>query len=125
MKKFSLNEYIANPSRKVVTREGRNVRIICTDAKRDCPILALLTAYDGSEVIYEYTKNGVITDDGECNLDLFFAPTKREGFVNIHNRDNRYITGVTIHQTEEDAKRFIFPNSGYITTIKIQWEDDV
>ena len=33
MKPFNLQEYLANPSRKVVTRDGRQVRIICTDAK--------------------------------------------------------------------------------------------
>ena len=33
MKQFNLMEYLANPSRKIVTRDGRNVRIICTDKK--------------------------------------------------------------------------------------------
>ena len=31
MEKFNLEEYLKNPSRKVVTRDGRKVRIICTD----------------------------------------------------------------------------------------------
>ena len=123
MEQFNLNEYISNPSRKLVTRDGRQVRIIEIGAEGDYPIVALIKAYDNSEVSHRYTKDGLITSYGECNLDLFFAAEKREGFVNIYNRDNRLITGVTIHQTEEDAKRFIFPNSGYITTIKIQWEE--
>lgn len=42
MKQFSLNEYLANPSRKVVTRDGHSVRIICTDANRFFPIVALI-----------------------------------------------------------------------------------
>ena len=29
MKRFSLDEYLKNPSKKVVTRMGRKVRIIC------------------------------------------------------------------------------------------------
>ena len=31
MKQFSLEEYLEHPDRKVVTRDGRSVRIICTD----------------------------------------------------------------------------------------------
>ena len=122
MKKFSLNEHIANPSLKVVTRDGKPVRIICTDAKGNYPVIALILN-EGKEFPENYTENGILVNNNINDKDLFFAPTKREGFVNIYNRDNRLITGVTIHQTEEDAKRFIFPNSGYITTIKIHWEE--
>lgn len=124
MKPFNLNEYIANPSRKVVTREGRNVRIICTDAKRDCPILALLTAYDGSEVIYEYTKNGVITDDGECNLDLFFDTVKKDGWINLFRHEYGPEAGV-IFDTEEDASKNsdYGKNPRFIATIHIEWEE--
>ena len=31
MKQFSIEEYLKNPDRKVVTRNGLPVRIICTD----------------------------------------------------------------------------------------------
>ena len=43
MEQFSLEKYLANPSRKVVTRDGRRVRIICTD-RRDLnfPIVTLI-----------------------------------------------------------------------------------
>ena len=33
MKPFNLEEYLKNPSLKIVTREGKDARIICTDAK--------------------------------------------------------------------------------------------
>lgn len=123
MKPFSLEEYLANPSRKVVTRDGRQVRIIEIGLEGDYPIVALIKAYDNSEVPHRYTNDGLITSCGECNLDLFFSTINRDGFVNIYNRDNKYITGVTIHETEEEAKRFIFQNSGYITTIRVEWEE--
>ena len=42
MEKFNLEEYLKNPSRKVVTRDGRNARIICTDMNyKNHPIVAL------------------------------------------------------------------------------------
>ena len=31
MKPFSLEEYLKNPNRKILTRDGRNVKIICTN----------------------------------------------------------------------------------------------
>ena len=31
MKQFNLEEYLKNPLRKIVTRGGRPVRIVCTD----------------------------------------------------------------------------------------------
>ena len=42
MKEFNLTEYLKDPSKKVVTRDGRDVRIICTDEKGDEPIIALV-----------------------------------------------------------------------------------
>ena len=60
MKRFSLQEYLANPSQKVVTRDGKPVRILCTDAKGDYPIVGLIhyTYGDEREVPESYTENG-------------------------------------------------------------------
>ena len=33
MKQFNLEEYLKDPSREIITRDGRPVRIICTNAK--------------------------------------------------------------------------------------------
>ena len=43
MKPFNLEEYLANPTKKVVTRDGKDARIICID-RRDSyfPIVALV-----------------------------------------------------------------------------------
>lgn len=48
MKPFNLEKYLANPNKKLVTRDGRNARIVCTDAKGTYPILALVE-YDNDE----------------------------------------------------------------------------
>ena len=72
MKEFNLEEYLKNPSQKVVTREGEPVRIICTDAKGDKPIVVLITAFDGTEISEFYYQNGLIFNHGQCNLDLLF-----------------------------------------------------
>ena len=57
MKQFNLEEYLKNPSRKVVTGDGRNARIVCTDVKDDdYPILVLVEQPENSdhEDVYSY-----------------------------------------------------------------------
>ena len=123
MEQFSLEKYLANPSRKVVTRNGRNVRIVCTDMKyKDYPILALEEIPDyNSEYVYAFTKDGNYLIDDLSIHDLFFAPETHEGWVNVYEEGtNRYLDGC-ICVTKEEAKRI--RGYGYITTIKIEWEE--
>lgn len=35
MEQFSLSEYLKNPTRPIVTRDGRSVRIICNNRLHD------------------------------------------------------------------------------------------
>ena len=59
MKEFSLEEYIKNPNRKIVTRDGKEARIVCTDKKGRYPIIALSQVLDDDdEEIHSYTKSG-------------------------------------------------------------------
>ena len=47
MKPFNLEKYLANPTRKVVTREGKPARIICTNVKGSSySVLALVDKGD-------------------------------------------------------------------------------
>lgn len=69
MKQFNLEEFEKNPNRKVVTRNGTPVRIICTDSRYYRPIIVLAAKADGTERIKFYPKNG------KCSyspLDLLF-----------------------------------------------------
>lgn len=123
MKPFNLKEYLDNPSRKVVTRDGRPVRIICTDANCDNPIVALVTAFDNSEVIYSYTKDGLISSCGECNLDLSLAPKKKECFVNIFKETDDIFCSGNIYDTKEEAEFYRGDNPKYVATTKITWDE--
>ena len=119
MKQFNLEEYLKNPSRKVVTRDNRNVRIICTDAKGNRPVIGLVD-YKDYEGSYGYTKNGRIRDDDyDGNLDIFFAPEKHEGWVNVC-KSQIYKCGL-IHNSEEEARRS--RGCDAIATVKIEWEE--
>ena len=126
MKAFSLKEYLENPERKVITRDGRNVRIRCTDRRGcDCPIVALVETPTGkAENILSYREDGKWSPVGgplvDSNLDLFFAPEKHEGWVNIYLGP---ITGVIVYKSEEDAKHGANADAKIIATVKIEWEE--
>ena len=121
MKPFNLEEYLKDPSQKVVTRDGRDVRIVCTDFLNSQPIIGLVAAKD-EEGVYFYYKDGRCFTHNETNLDLFFAPTKREGWVNIYQDPNEYPKTGNIYESKEEAitKK---DNINYKATIKIEWEE--
>ena len=123
MKPFNLEEYLANPTRKVVTREGKPARISCTDARGEYPVIALIEHYQETlDITFSFTKDGKWCTDGtNSNKDLFFELEKHEGWTNVYEEGtNRYLDGC-ICSTEEEAKRI--RGYGYITTIKIEWEE--
>lgn len=66
---------------KVVTRDGRDVRILCTDRKYEGEtIIALMYTDDGDEGIRTFYSSGKYLGEGEHENDLFFAdlePTYR------------------------------------------------
>lgn len=60
MKPFDLEK--AKAGAEVCTRDGRKVRIICTDAKGNYPIVALVSSFnDKRETEERYDEKGVTT----------------------------------------------------------------
>ena len=117
---FSLEEYLKNPSRKVVTLNGDSVRIICTDRLGEFPIIGLVRT-GNIEEITSYMNSGRANRDVPSEHDLFFAPERKEGWVNVYRQDNRQLCG-NVYNTESEAKLHSRP-SGYLATIKIEWEE--
>lgn len=82
MTQFSLEKWLQDKNRKVVTRDGKEVKIVCWNVKGLFPILALLEG-DGKEDLKkgeEYPCSYKI--DGTCpateSYDLFFADEEEE-----------------------------------------------
>lgn len=81
MEKFNLDKWLANPSRKVVTRDGRTVRILDYNLKGDKHICI---------AVDDETQESITTvdEDGHClrdktgwhesDFDLFFADKEEE-----------------------------------------------
>lgn len=126
MKQFSLEEYLKNPNRKVVTRDGRAVKILCTDRKdlHQHPIVALVET-DGTEQMYDYMANGLYIANTQSLRDLFFASKKHEGWVNIYSDKNGkcFMNSIYPYASKEDAKNFITVTNFYVDTVKIEWEE--
>ena len=129
MKEFNLTEYLKNPSQKVVTRDGLEVRIICTDFKSQMnkPIIALIKEDEDEENAFNFKENGRwhLPENEESLKDLFFAPIKKEGWVNLYKgivKDYLPSVGQKIYKSKENAiknKR----NDDYLVTVKIEWEE--
>lgn len=78
MRPFNLDEYLKDPSRKLVTRDGNDARIICIDRIAGIyPVVALWIEKDFNGNPYEeidsYTIDGKFTAGFENERDLFFA----------------------------------------------------
>ena len=122
MKEFNLQEYLANPSQKVMTRDGRKVRIVCTDMKNEQPILALITEGNREDIRF-YSQNGVWCNDfPNHKLDLVFAPIKKKGWINIFRCKTELYIG-DVFEIKEEAEKMGKLSKNYITTIKIEWEE--
>ena len=123
MKQFNLEEYLKNPTKKVITRDGNSVRILCTDAKGNFPIIALVKTYNGSETVLRLKENGRFYNDTENSSDLFFAPDKKSGWINIYKINSIISPGPQVYDTKEKAESAAGDKSYYISTIKIEWEE--
>lgn len=137
MKPFNLKEYLENPHRKVVTRDGRPVRIVCTNAKLyapgpNCnpyPVIALMKASlktrsknrPNEEILNSYNENGNIIPGREDRSDLFFETVKVSGWVNIYSKYSGDATTSTIYKTKEEALSNRSPYN--LDTVFVEWEE--
>ena len=120
MKEFNLEEYLNDPSRKVETKSGDSVRIICTDRLGEFPVIGLVRT-DNVEKVTSYTNSGHVCRGKPLESDLIFAPERKEGWVNVYREDNRLLCG-TVYNTESEARQHS-RCSGYLATAKIEWEE--
>ena len=125
MKQFNLEEYLKNPKREVITRDGRPVkRILCVDAKGDYPIVALIKSTDEKEEYpIRYTVDGRYSSQYEKQLDLFFVPEKYERWTNVYHRSKGDIYFGEIYSSEKEAKDNMNPFVNCVATVKIEWEE--
>lgn len=122
MRPFDLDEYLINPSRRVVTRDGRAVKIHCTNYDSRQPIIAQVEDHNFSR---SFTEDGrYYIDDRNSPYDLFFAPEKREGWINLYKNEHGISwTSPKYFTSKEEAEKERKCYTCSVTTIKIEWEE--
>lgn len=129
MKKFSLDEYLKNPSRKIVTRDGHNARIISTDRKSPTGHnIVVLLDYGSEEISTTCNNNGEteFCSPFQSKGDLFFVPEKHEGWFNIYHCDDFgfYIRQNQPYKSKEEADEVAKANfRTFFATVKVEWEE--
>lgn len=121
MKQFNLMEYLANPSRKIVTRDGQNVKIHCTNYIGAQHIIAQVEGNDYSTSFHEDGRYANDRDDS--HLDLFFAPEKHEGYACVHFNEGIYYLDDTIYSSKEEALLESKKWGDFVATVKVEWEE--
>ena len=119
MKPFSLKEYIKNP-KDVVTRDGRAVKIYCTDYI-DADSGPVIAKIEGDTYSNSFMEDGRYVDYEETNNDLFFAPEKHEKWVNLYKDDDIVYVSMDTFNTKKEAE--VASCSTCIATGKIEWEE--
>ena len=119
MKQFNLEEYLKNPSRKVVTRSGIPVKIHCTNFATCKPVIAEISGRGYSQ---SFTKEGRYFGDSDDSGEvLFFAPEKHEGWVNVYKDGDHFYSSMDILKTKDEAEALSC--SSCIATVKVEWEE--
>lgn len=105
-------------SKPVTTRDGRKVRIICTDRKwrAPFPIVALVEG-KGGEILQAYTSAGKYLLSGNCSEeDLINPPVKK--YINLFQKD----VSRMYYDTREEAEKAGNGSklAGYVKTIEVE-----
>ena len=80
MKPFKLKEYLKDRNKEVVTREGKPVKILCTNLISDQPIIAEIIG-EGYSLAYDV--DGSHTFYQSPN-DIFFKTTTKKKWINLY-----------------------------------------
>ena len=126
MEQFSVVKYLETPNRKVVTRDGRSARIICTNRLGDNYQVLALVADGCAELCYSYTTSGKFDEhqNVDCELDLFFAPEKKEGWLNIYRSESGFYLRGNPYESKEEADEVAKANyKTFCATVKVEWEE--
>lgn len=107
-------------SKPIITRDGRAVRILCTDGPGNEPVIGIV----GDSVLSWHKDGKHFVGGGPSGADLINQPVKRRGWANLYkDRNGRYVTGERVYDTEEEARmKKGFPGR-YVATVQLsEWE---
>lgn len=118
MKPFDLEA--AKRGEPLVTRDGRKAKFIayvpeCRAGYR------LIVKVEGMDYCSLYYDEGQLAGEGKSDPDLFMAPVKREGWINVYPYYEILGLGGVIYPTKEDADKEATLDR--IACAHIEWEE--
>ena len=88
------------------------------------PVLAICRVNPTHDCYYSYTLNGKHNLGIDSRLDLFFAPEKKEGWLNLYKDGNgRVVIGAVYPIEYEEIAKMASADKDYVATCKITWEE--
>lgn len=121
MEQFSLEEWLKNKSRKVVTRSGNPVRIVCWDLPGEYKILAIIDEKpDGSYTVLNKKCDGT---GGVSTSNLFFADEEKTN--KILDELKSYLKNTPKEQVEKDWKEIQDWYNHYFTNEEHNEEEEL
>ena len=120
LKPFNLEQALAGAP--IVTRNGCPIvelKYLQTSSK----LAVVRKEPDDKLISYFVPCDGKLGDTIDYATDLFMAPTKKEGWVNIYNPSSKNLNGVSWFAYNSREEAIANQASGYIATAKIKWEE--
>jgi hypothetical protein len=119
-KKFDLEA--AKNGAPVITRDGRPARIICFDRKHNLNnIVALIENSEGVEVALLFYSGGEYYSDIESDNDLFIAPVKKNGWINIYPPGSVNASAYCSEAYVSKAMAEHYAVKDRVTCLEIEW----
>lgn len=126
MKEFDLEA--AKAGKKVMTREGKEARIICFDRKDPVtPIVALISekGFSNSSRIEEQV--AFYGPNGRCSnteYNLVMATQRKVGWVNIYTEPGGDRSVIGVYPNKQEAEKdALKDDEKAIATVRIEWEE--
>lgn len=120
MKPFNLEEYRKDLSKKIVTRNGKPAKILCTNFVSNRPIIAEIDELGGYSLAYN--SDGMHADF-QSPHDLFFDTEKHERWINIYRDTTGVSSGEVLYDSRVAAEEVGKSCTYYVATVKIAWEE--
>lgn len=108
-------------TKPVSTRDGRKVRVLCTDLKGVHPIVGVVTRADGEEVVLTWLPDGRLSFNVACPGDLINVPERHVRWVNVYRGLDGRMWGASLCVSREMADAHADCNR--IACLRIEFEE--
>jgi hypothetical protein len=113
-------------TKPVQTREGRPVRLICTDRRGTHPLIGLISEKDEEKLGTWMVDGSRFDTPGTADADLINVLAKHRGWVNVFRNgpeDSDCCVAGSVYPNKHCADLAGQVHKNFVTSIEIEWED--